>query len=231
MASGKPLSPSTQAIKMSCTPRVFSSVTTCSQNLAPSVWAIHSPNTSLCPGLVDSIHKARIILGNGAVRFVGNYTTIIGIFAVQLLGCGGCLAIGQGDVTRDEQTIRQAVKRNVGIPVCVGIADTKTLAKLANHCAKKGLAGENGVCDFGRLDEHQRKALFSGIPVGEIWGVGRRIAEKLLAMNIETVEGLRTASQKAIRDQFSVVLERTVQELNGIPCIELEEAGAYSGAT
>jgi len=123
------------------------------------------------------------------------------------------------------QTIRQAVKRNVGIPVCVGIADTKTLAKLANHCAKKGLAGENGICDFGQLNEQQRSSLFTSLPVGEIWGVGRRISEKLLAMNIETVEGLRTASQKAIRDQFSVVLERTVQELNGIPCIELDEAG------
>lgn len=123
------------------------------------------------------------------------------------------------------QTIRQAVKRNVGIPVCVGIADTKTLAKLANHCAKKGLAGENGVCDFGLLNEQQRSSVFTKLPVGEIWGVGRRISEKLLAMNIETVEGLRSASQKAIRDQFSVVLERTIQELNGIPCIELEEAG------
>jgi len=123
------------------------------------------------------------------------------------------------------QTIRQAVKSNVGIPVCVGIADTKTLAKLANHCAKKGLAGDNGVCDFGLLNEQQRSALFASLPVGEIWGVGRRISEKLLAMNIVTVEDLRTASQKAIRDQFSVVLERTVQELNGIPCIELEEAG------
>jgi DNA polymerase V len=123
------------------------------------------------------------------------------------------------------QKIRQAVKHNVGIPVCVGIADTKTLAKLANHCAKKGLAGENGVCDFGQLDEQERSILFAGIPVGEVWGVGRRITEKLLTMNIETVEGLRTSSQKTIRDQFSVVLERTVQELNGIPCIDLEEAG------
>ena len=123
------------------------------------------------------------------------------------------------------QSIRQAVKRNVGIPVCVGIADTKTLAKLANHCAKKGLAGEHGVCDFGRLDEQERNALFASIPVGEVWGVGRRITEKLLPMNIKTVEDLRSANQKAIREQFSVVLERTVQELNGIPCIELEEAG------
>ena len=123
------------------------------------------------------------------------------------------------------QTMRIAVRSNVGIPVCVGIADTKTLAKLANHCAKKSLAGADGVCDFGRLDEQERSTLFAGIPVGEVWGVGRRITEKLLTMNIETVEDLRTASQKAIRDQFSVVLERTVKELNGIPCIELEEAG------
>jgi len=123
------------------------------------------------------------------------------------------------------QTIRQTVKRNVGIPVCVGIADTKTLAKLANHCAKKGLAGRDGVCNFGALDEEQRRVLFAGIPVKEIWGVGSRINERLDAMNIKTVEHLRTANHEHIRSQFSVVLERTVQELNGIPCIELEEAG------
>lgn len=123
------------------------------------------------------------------------------------------------------QTIRQAVKRNVGIPVCVGIADTKTLAKLANHCAKKGLAGSDGVCDFGQLDEQQRQTLFASLPVGEIWGVGRRITERLVAMNITTVEDLRAASLEMIRSQFSVVLVRTVNELNGIPCIELEDAG------
>ncbi len=123
------------------------------------------------------------------------------------------------------QTIRLAVKRNVGIPVCVGIAATKTLAKLANHCAKKGFEGEQGVCDFGRLNESELSTLFASIPVGEIWGVGRRITEKLNTTGIHTVENLRTASQKAIRDQFSVVLERTVQELNGISCVELEVAG------
>jgi len=123
------------------------------------------------------------------------------------------------------QTIRKTVKQNVGIPVCVGIADTKTLAKLANHCSKKGLAGVDGVCDFGRINEHQISVLFSSIPVDEVWGVGRRITEKLLTMNIKTVEDLRTASLEMIRRQFSVVLARTVQELNGVPCIELDEAG------
>ena len=123
------------------------------------------------------------------------------------------------------QKIRLAVKRNVGIPVCVGIADTKTLAKLANHCAKKGLAGENGVCDFGTLNKEQCRTLFSNIPVKEVWGVGRRIAERLGNMGIDTIEALRRADPEYIRQQFSIVLERTVKELNGIPCIELEEVG------
>ena len=122
------------------------------------------------------------------------------------------------------QSIRQAVKRDVGIPVCVGIADTKTLAKLANHCAKKGLAGRDGVCDFGKLDKQQRRTLFASLPVGEIWGVGRRITDRLAAMNIMSVEDLCTASLEMIRNQFSVVLARTIQELNGISCIELEDA-------
>lgn len=123
------------------------------------------------------------------------------------------------------QTIRKTIKRNVGIPVCVGIAETKTLAKLANHCAKKGLAGRDSVCDFGRLDEAQCRTLFASIPVGEVWGIGRKITEKLLTMGVQTVEDLKIANPNKIRQQFSVVIERTVKELNGIPCIELEEVG------
>jgi DNA polymerase V len=124
------------------------------------------------------------------------------------------------------QKIRQAVKQNTGIPVCVGIADTKTLAKLANHCAKKGFAGGDGVCDFGRLDDFQISELFAGIEVGEVWGVGRRISARLNEMDINTIEDLRRADPEYIRQQFSVVVERTVNELNGTPCIELEDAGA-----
>ena len=122
------------------------------------------------------------------------------------------------------QTIRRTVKQNIGIPVCVGIAETKTLAKLANHCAKKGYAGRDGVCDFGRFNDAIKTKVFSKIPVGDVWGVGRKIAEKLLSMNINTVEELRTANPEMIRSQFSIVLSRTQQELNGIPSIELENA-------
>ena len=123
------------------------------------------------------------------------------------------------------QKIRTAVRKKTGIPVCVGIAETKTLAKLANHCAKKNLAGHDGVCDFGRISMQELAELFSRIPVGEIWGVGPRIASRLAAMGVETVEALRTADTEQMRQQFSIVLERTIKELNGIPCIELEEAG------
>ena len=123
------------------------------------------------------------------------------------------------------QTIRKTIRRNVGIPVCVGIAGTKTLAKLANHCAKKGLAGRDGVCDFGRTDDAELGKLFAGIPVAEVWGIGSKIAEKLLAMGIRTTWELRVANPGKIRRQFSVAVERTVKELNGVPCIELDAAG------
>ncbi len=127
------------------------------------------------------------------------------------------------------QTIRQTVKQNTGIPVCVGIAETKTLAKLANHCAKKGFAGTDGVCNLVALTPDQRRALFSQIPVGDVWGVGRKHREKLLNLGIKTVEDLRTTNAERIRSHFSIVLGRTVQELNNLPCIELDEVGAPRG--
>lgn len=122
------------------------------------------------------------------------------------------------------QRIRQQVKLWVGLPVCVGIAATKTLAKLANHCAKKNLAGSDGVCDFGRMSAPQMDALLDRIEIGEVWGVGRRLTEKLTRRGIITVKQLRDADSKTLRREFSVVLERTVLELRGIACVELEEA-------
>lgn len=122
------------------------------------------------------------------------------------------------------QTIRKTIKQYTGIPVCVGIADTKTLAKLANHCAKKGLAGKDGVCDFNQISPTGLKRLFQSLPVEEVWGVGRRITQRLNQLGITTVQDLKAADPEYIRSQFSVVLQRTVEELNGIPCIELEDA-------
>lgn len=121
------------------------------------------------------------------------------------------------------QEIRRRVGQWVGIPVCVGIASTKTLAKLANHCAKKGMGEEEGVCDFSRMSPAQLSGLLSGIEVGKLWGIGPRLSVRLTERGIATVEALRTADAKTLRRQFSVVLERIVMELNGTPCMAMEE--------
>lgn len=119
--------------------------------------------------------------------------------------------------------IRKRVAQWVGMAVCVGFGESKTLAKLANHCAKKGLAGADGVCDLTALEGPALDDLFSRIPVGEVWGVGRRISAGLAAMGVETVLDLRDADAETVRSRFSVVLERTVRELRGVSCLALEE--------
>ena len=117
--------------------------------------------------------------------------------------------------------LKDAVYQNTGLAVGVGIAQTKTLAKLANHAAKKWQRQTGGVVDLSNLDR-QRK-LMAALPVDEIWGVGRRISKKLEAMGIKTVLDLADTDIRFIRKHFNVVLERTVRELRGEPCLELEE--------
>jgi DNA polymerase V len=127
-------------------------------------------------------------------------------------------------LVRYGQEICEKVRRWVGIPVCVGIASTKTLAKLANHCAKKNLAGTDGVCDFGEMNDTEQSCLFTNIAVGEIWGIGRQLSERLTRYDIITAEDLRRADAKTLRREFSVTMERTIAELNGTTCMELEDA-------
>ncbi|WP_368764225.1 Y-family DNA polymerase [Klebsiella quasipneumoniae] len=117
--------------------------------------------------------------------------------------------------------IRETVLRRTHLTVGVGIAQTKTLAKLANHAAKQWQRQTGGVVDLSNL-ERQRK-LMALIPVDEVWGVGRRISKKLEAMGIKTVLQLADTDIRFIRKHFNVVLERTVRELRGEPCLGLEE--------
>lgn len=116
--------------------------------------------------------------------------------------------------------IRERIKRDTHLTVGVGIAQTKTLAKLANYAAKKWKQ-TGGVVDLSNI-ERQRK-LMALVPVEEVWGVGRRISKKLNAMGIITAKDLSEQSTYIIRKHFNVVLERTVRELRGEPCLELEE--------
>ena len=120
------------------------------------------------------------------------------------------------------QVIRQRLKQWLAMPVCVGIGPTKTLAKLANHMAKK-MPAFDGVCDLHALPKLKRLELMSQIDVGEVWGVGRQNCARLQAMGIHTVLDLRNTSPADIRKHFNVVMECTCQELRGISCLELEE--------
>ncbi|MER2624175.1 MAG: Y-family DNA polymerase [Accumulibacter sp.] len=126
-----------------------------------------------------------------------------------------------GDLPGIGQAIRSRVRQWTGLPVCVGIGPSKTLAKLANHVAKKRPEW-NGVCNLIGLLESELLSVIGAIEVGEVWGVGRKITGRLEDRGITTVAELRHADLKTIRREFSVVMERTVMELRGISCLAIE---------
>lgn len=117
--------------------------------------------------------------------------------------------------------IKNTVYQWVGLPVCVGIGPSKTLAKLANQAAKKLQC--TGVIDLSCPDT--QLLLLGDTPVAEVWGVGRRTAERLLSFNINTALDLRNAPKDFIRKKFSVVIERIALELGGISCNDLSSNG------
>jgi DNA polymerase V len=115
-------------------------------------------------------------------------------------------------------SIRQRLLREIGMPACVGLAPTKTLAKLANRAAKK-LPQLDGVC---LLDTTTRREwLLARSAPQDIWGIGARLDEKLRALGIHNALQLAQADPKWLRRRFGVVLEKTVRELNGEPCLDL----------
>lgn len=118
--------------------------------------------------------------------------------------------------------IRARVLKLTGIPTGVGIAPTKTLAKLANAAAKKWQRQTGGVVDI--CDPERRDKLLKVMPVDEVWGVGRKMTAHLTAMNIKTAWDLAQADAWTLRKQYSVVIEKTARELCGTSCLELEEA-------
>lgn len=116
------------------------------------------------------------------------------------------------------EEIRGAVAKHVGVPVCVGIAQTKTLAKFANRIAKQN-AAMGGVCSLDSMPAGQVEVIQSRVPVTGLWGVGGRTGDRLKAQGIVSIADLKQADPLAIRKKYSVVLQRTVLELNGTACI------------
>jgi DNA polymerase V len=125
------------------------------------------------------------------------------------------------DLTAYGNTITKTVKQGTGIPVSIGIAPTKTLAKLANKLAKKGMVGNGSVLDWNTLAEPDK--LLATLPIKEIWGISSRLSKRLNQIGIANVLALKQANAQLIRKHFGVVVERIVRELNGTPCLTLEK--------
>lgn len=127
---------------------------------------------------------------------------------------------GFADRTAHARALRAAVLRRIGVPVRVGIAPTKTLAKCANDIAKKNPIFA-GVLDM--MDDALADWLLPMVPVGDLWGVGRQTERKLHGLGIRTAAELRDMPIRQARALGTVVLERTVLELQGEPCLSFDE--------
>ena len=110
----------------------------------------------------------------------------------------------EGDLMAFGRRIKDEIRRLVGVPVCVGVARTKTLSKLANKAAKK-LPVFGGVCVWESTRPEWRAQLLAGLPVSEVWGIAGRLTRRLGAMGIFSIADLAAADPVAIRDKFNVV--------------------------
>ncbi|MFW1675074.1 DNA polymerase V subunit UmuC [Acinetobacter baumannii] len=119
------------------------------------------------------------------------------------------------------QDMRITILKWIGLPCCVGIGSSKTEAKIANHIAKKYPAF-NSVCNLVDMDLCNKEAFLSEIDVSEVWGVGRKHSNKLQGMGINSVFDLACTDPREMKKKFSIVMARTVAELQGISCIEIE---------
>lgn len=138
-----------------------------------------------------------------------------------------------GDLVAIGRDMRAAVLRETGLPTSVGFGSTKTLAKLANHVAKTSDRKPGSypghiaqVCNFGTMNQAELDQIFASTDVGNVWGVGRKIGARLTEAGILTVLDFVRTDSAAIRKQFSVVLEKTLLELRGTSCMDLEDAPA-----
>lgn len=152
------------------------------------------------------------------MRILAGFTPELEIYSIDeaflsLAGFGSRLA-------EHAAQLRNTVLRWTGIPVSVGIASTKTLAKVANRRAKKDPA-TGGV--FALLDKAAIDAQLAGMELTDLWGVAGRLASRLKKLGIADAIALKNSEPRFIRERFNVVLERLVHELRGTPCIALEE--------
>lgn len=154
------------------------------------------------------------------MRLLGRFSAWVEVYSIDeaFLGVSGTL----DELQALGEQIKAEVFRLTGLPVCVGIAKSKTLAKMANKTAKH-IKELGGVCVWDRAPAQTTENLLARLPVVEVWGIGPRLTKRLRGLGIWTAKDLRDANEVRIRDKFSIVQMRTVLELRGIPCIPMEE--------
>lgn len=135
-----------------------------------------------------------------------------------------------GDLASSGLAMRERVLQWLGLPCSIGIGPTKTLAKFANHTAKTAerkpepyAARHARVCNLAALDRSELDALLAVTEVGGVWGVGWRLREQLREAGVHTALDLARLDPVQVQRRWSVVLERTVRELQGQPCVDLED--------
>jgi len=126
------------------------------------------------------------------------------------------------DLTSTGHAIKRQVGEWLGLPISAGFGRSKTLAKLGSHCAKKQPQWA-GVCDLTSVSEKELIDLMAQIEVREVWGIGRNIAMQLMEYGVRTVADLHACDAKRIRERWGVVMEKTVREIQGTSCIEMED--------
>ncbi len=152
------------------------------------------------------------------MRTLAQHSAAMEIYSIDeaFLECGGLTADG---LDRFGSQLRKTVKQWTGIPVSIGVAPTKTLAKVANHVAKR-LPDNSGVCVLEK-DETIEYCL-KKLPVEKLWGVGQRYALFLRSWGINTAWDLRRMPEGWVKDNMTVVGLRLQKELKGEPCIPME---------
>lgn len=173
--------------------------------------AVLSSNYELYDAMSSRFH--RIVAGFGPVHEA--YSIDEAFLDLTGVECESHTTVGRA--------LKERILKWIGLPVCVGIAPTKTLAKLCDHFAKTYPVYGGVVNWFDLTPERRRKAL-SITPIGEVWGIGRKTEEKLLREGIETVWQFSQMDTFTLRRKYGVVLERTLREIQGVSCLPVESA-------
>jgi len=160
-------------------------------------------------------------LSNKMVSTLREYAADVEVYSIDEVFLTPVEHLFGNDLVSYGRLLKDVVWREVRIPVGVGIASTKTLSKLANRAAKK-IPKLSGVCVV--QTEAQREWLLKHAAVKDIWGIGSRISARLNALGIYSGWEFSKQNPKYIRRHFGVTLERTLNELNGVSCLELEDA-------